>query len=98
MLHIFFAKGHRYMIFKSNRSVGVCPHADQICYVYNRFLTNAHYEVLLLLTLFIANKQSNSAQSSLSKSICKKIFSHPNIKLHKIFKLMIKSYKWTRFF
>ena len=29
-----FAKGHRYMIFKSNRSVAFCPGVDNVCYEY----------------------------------------------------------------
>ena len=34
------------MIFKSYKNEGVLPHADNICYVYKKILTNALYEVL----------------------------------------------------
>ena len=88
-----FTKEDRYTIFKSNRSVGVLPRADNICCVYE-----AHYEVLRPSEHrldFILQADSCIAVSSHSNMNCKKIFSQQQ---HKMFKFLLKSHKQTRFF
>ena len=86
------------MIFKSNRSVGVFSRTDNIATSINRFLTNAHYEILRQSKHrldFTVQTALSTRSSELHENIQSARFAE-NCK--KCLNSLSKRYKQTRFF